>query len=66
VFIIRQATIDDVPTLVKLARLVHFINLPADREIIYAKVVRSRECFIHAGRRHQRLLAPGRVLHVRA
>lgn len=47
-FTIRQAKIEDVPTLLKLARLVHFINLPADREIIYTKVARSRECFIRA------------------
>ena len=29
-FLIRQATIDDGPALLKLAKLVHFINLPAD------------------------------------
>ena len=47
-FIIRQARIEDVPTLLKLAKMVHFINLPADREIIYGKITRSQECFIRA------------------
>lgn len=45
---IRQAKIEDVPTLLKLAKMVHFINLPADREIIYQKITRSRECFARA------------------
>lgn len=44
-FFIRPATIDDVPTLLKLAKTVHFINLPADRDIIAAKVGRSRRSF---------------------
>jgi arginine N-succinyltransferase len=48
VFVIRQARIEDVPTLLKLAKMVHFINLPADREVIYSKVSRSRECFLKA------------------
>jgi arginine N-succinyltransferase len=48
VFIIRQAKIEDVPTLVKLAKMVHFINLPADRDIIYKKIARSQECFVRA------------------
>ncbi len=48
-FIIRQARVEDVPTLLKLAKMVHFINLPADREIIYSKIARSQECFIRAG-----------------
>ncbi len=48
VFIIRQAKVEDVPTLVKLAKMVLFINLPADREVIHQKIVRSRECFIRA------------------
>lgn len=47
-FIIRQARPDDVPTLVKLAKMVHFINLPADREIIHNKIVRSQACFVRA------------------
>lgn len=44
-FVIRQATLDDVPTLLKLAKMVHFINLPADKDIITAKIVRSRLSF---------------------
>jgi arginine N-succinyltransferase len=48
VYVIRQAKIDDVPTLLKLAKMVHFINLPADREIIYTKIMRSQECFVRA------------------
>lgn len=50
-FIIRQAKIEDVPTLLKLAKMVHFINLPADREVIFSKVQRSRECFLKAAGR---------------
>jgi arginine N-succinyltransferase len=48
VFLIRRAKIEDVPTLLKLARMVHFINLPADKDIITEKVMRSRESFIKA------------------
>jgi len=44
-FVIRQATQDDLPTLLKLARMVHFINLPPDRDIIAAKIARSRRSF---------------------
>ena len=44
-FVIRQAMPDDVPTLLKLARMVHFINLPADKDIITSKVSRSRRSF---------------------
>ena len=41
-FLIRPATLEDAPTLLKLAKMVHFINLPADPEIIHTKIVRSR------------------------
>ncbi len=44
-FLIRQATVDDAPTLLKLAKMVHFINLPADPEIIRTRIVRSRKSF---------------------
>ena len=44
-FIIRQAMPDDGATLLKLAKMVHFINLPADLDIINAKVARSRRSF---------------------
>lgn len=47
-FVIRQAKLDDVSALLKLAKMVHFINLPADREIISQKILRSRECFLKA------------------
>jgi arginine N-succinyltransferase len=39
---------EDVPTLLKLARMVHFINLPADKDIITDKVMLSRRSFVHA------------------
>jgi arginine N-succinyltransferase len=48
-FLMRRATIDDVPTLHKLARMVHFINLPADKDIIADKAMWSAECFAKAG-----------------
>lgn len=44
-FMIRQANPDDAPTLLKLAKMVHFINLPADLEIIRQKIGRSRKSF---------------------
>ncbi len=44
-FAIRQATVDDAPTLLKLAKMVHFINLPADPDIIHQKIIRSRKSF---------------------
>jgi len=44
-FFIRQATIEDAPTLLKLARMVHFINLPADPDIINGKIMRSIRSF---------------------
>jgi arginine N-succinyltransferase len=44
-FLIRQALPDDLPTLLKLAKMVHFLNLPADRDLIAAKIARSRRSF---------------------
>jgi arginine N-succinyltransferase len=44
-FVIRQAMPDDAATLLKLAKMVHFINLPADLDIIGAKISRSRRSF---------------------
>jgi arginine N-succinyltransferase len=44
-FVIRQATVEDTPTLLKLAKMVHFINLPPDPDIITTKIVRSRKSF---------------------
>lgn len=47
-FLIRRAKIEDTGTLLKLARMVHFINLPADKDIISDKIMRSRESFLRA------------------
>lgn len=47
-FLVRRAKPEDVPTLLKLAKMVHFINLPADRGIIEAKAAWSRQCFLLA------------------
>lgn len=44
-FHIRRAIIEDLGTLLKLGKMVHFINLPADRDIISQKVLRSRNSF---------------------
>jgi len=44
-FLVRPATLEDASTLLKLAKMVHFINLPADPEIISNKIVRSRKSF---------------------
>lgn len=45
-FVLRQAVLDDASTLLKLAKMVHFINLPADLDIIRSKIVRSRKSFL--------------------
>jgi len=45
VYVIRQAIPDDVELFLKLAKMVHFINLPPDGEIILDKVRWSRKCF---------------------
>ena len=44
-FIIRPAKLDDLGILLKLARTVHFVNLPPDKDIIASKIVRSRKSF---------------------
>ena len=44
-FLIRRARVEDVPTLLKLARMVHFINLPADKDILTEQVQWCRRCF---------------------
>ncbi len=44
-YVIRQARPDDASILLKLARMVHFINLPADPEIIGDKIRRSQLSF---------------------
>lgn len=53
-FVVRRSRIEDAPTLLKLARMVHFINLPADQDIITQKVLHSRNSFIRAGGGGQR------------
>lgn len=47
-FLLRRAKMDDVPSLLKLARTVHFINLPPDKTILDEKVTWSRQCFMLA------------------
>ncbi len=49
-FVMRRATTEDVSTLLKLAKMVHFINLPADKDIIADKASWSAECFAKAAR----------------
>ena len=44
-FVIRPAILDDLSTLLKLAKMVHFINLPADKDLLAAKIGRSRNSF---------------------
>jgi arginine N-succinyltransferase len=44
-FVIRRAKMDDLDILIKLAKMVHFINLPADKDIIAEKIRRSRASF---------------------
>lgn len=47
-FYLRETQISDLDILSKLARMVHFINLPADKEILTEKISRSRACFAAA------------------
>ncbi|MFT3685239.1 MAG: arginine N-succinyltransferase [Phycisphaerales bacterium] len=47
-FLIRRGKPDDVGTLLKLARMVHFINLPSDKSFIEDKVAWSRQSFMLA------------------
>ncbi len=61
-FVIRRAKLEDMGTLLKLARTVHFINLPADSDAIGAKIAVSRASFQRAASRTERKkdLKPGR------
>jgi arginine N-succinyltransferase len=45
VFLVRQAKREDVSTLLKLARMVYFINLPPNELIIQGKIDHSFRCF---------------------
>lgn len=47
-FLMRQAMVEDTSTLLKLAKMVHFINLPADKDIIADKASWSSQCFLKA------------------
>lgn len=47
-YYLRETQPADLDTLLKLARMVHFINLPADKDIIGEKIDRSRACFLAA------------------
>ncbi len=49
-FVIRRAMASDLPTLHKLSKMVHFINLPPDQEIIAGKIRNSRQSFLRAAR----------------
>lgn len=51
-FIIRRAKNEDLGTLLKLAKMVHFINLPADKDILSSKISQSRNCFAKAAGGH--------------
>ncbi|NUQ67768.1 MAG: arginine N-succinyltransferase [Phycisphaerales bacterium] len=44
-FLIRQAKPQDVPTLLKLARMVYFLNLPPEERLLASKVAQSQACF---------------------
>ncbi len=44
-FLIRRTEPRDLDILFKLSKTVHFINLPADKDIIEAKIRRSMQCF---------------------
>lgn len=48
-YLIRRAKLDDVGTLLKLARMVYFINLPPEKDIIAEKIRRSQSSFAAAG-----------------
>jgi len=49
-YVIRRAMQSDLPTLHKLGKMVHFINLPPDKEIIADKIRNSRKSFLRAAR----------------
>lgn len=44
-FLIRQAKPQDVPTLLKLARMVYFLNLPPEERLLATKVAQSQASF---------------------
>ena len=44
-FLIRQSKPEDVSTLVKMAKMVYFINLPPNEQFILHKIEHSGRCF---------------------
>ncbi len=44
-FVIRRSKLSDLDVFLKLAKMVHFINLPAEKDIIHEKIMRSRRSF---------------------
>ena len=52
-YLIRPAKMDDLSTLLKLARMVYFINLPPEKDIIAEKIRRSHAAFRAAGEGQQ-------------
>lgn len=46
-YLIRRAKLADTATLHKLAKMVHFINLPPDKDIIQQKIIHSRNTFMN-------------------
>ncbi len=65
-FVIRQAIPDDTEFFLKLAKMVHFINLPPDGEIILEKVRWSRSCFtrVRAGEKDLDSSSMGDLTHL--
>lgn len=59
-FLIRQARPSDADILLKLARMVHFINLPADKEVIAEKIARAQQSFEAARQGGAFEASPGR------
>ena len=59
-FVIRRAMASDLPTLHKLSKMVHFINLPPDQEIIANKIRNSRRSFLRAARNAKSVHKPDR------
>jgi arginine N-succinyltransferase len=59
-FLIRQARPSDTDILLKLARMVHFINLPADKEVIAEKIGRAQQSFEAARQGGAYESSPGR------
>lgn len=47
-YVVRRAMMSDLPTLHKMSKMVHFINLPPDQEIIAGKIRNSRKSFVRA------------------